>query len=119
MKLRFYQSAAILNVALSSFAAVFASPAFAADASAPTTRTQMQERFATPEAAAAALVAAVRADDPKRIRAVLGPGSDKVISSGDPVADQQGTRTFRRGVRQAFEDRDGWRRESDPDRRRK
>ena len=46
-----------------------------------------QRSFATPEGAAAALLEAVRAADPKQIHAVLGPGSGKLITSGDPVED--------------------------------
>jgi len=93
MRLRFHRWAAILSVALSSFVAVFPSPAFGADMAAAKAR-PVQQRFATPEAATEALIAAVRADDPRRIRAVLGPGSDQVISSGDPVADRQGRARF-------------------------
>jgi hypothetical protein len=43
--------------------------------------------YATPEDAAAALVAALRAGRLYRIRLVLGPGSEKLISSGDKYAD--------------------------------
>ncbi len=46
-----------------------------------------QRSFATPEGAAAALLEAVRAADPKQIHSVLGPGSGKLITSGDPVED--------------------------------
>ena len=46
-----------------------------------------QRSFATPEGAAAALLEAVRAADPKQIYSVLGPGSGKLITSGDPVED--------------------------------
>jgi len=93
MRLRFRGWYLILTAALGSVAA-FAPPASAADTSAAKARTQVQQHFATPEAATAALVAAVRADDPRRVRAVLGPGSDKLISSGDRVADQQGRARF-------------------------
>jgi hypothetical protein len=46
-----------------------------------------QTRFHSPEAAVQALVASVRADDLKTILAILGPGSNELISSGDSVAD--------------------------------
>ncbi len=46
-----------------------------------------QRTFATPEDAAGALVEAFRSEDPKQIHAVLGPGSGKLIRSGDPVED--------------------------------
>lgn len=44
--------------------------------------------FNTPEEAAAAFVAAVQKGDPTGIAQLLGPGTDDLISSGDPVADQ-------------------------------
>ena len=84
----------ILSVALGASVMVFAPPASTANTAATKSRTQAQQHFTTPEAATAALVAAVRADDPRRILAVLGPGSDQVISSGDRVADRQGRARF-------------------------
>ena len=51
-------------------------------------------RFATPEAAAAALVAAARADDVAAMHDVLGPGSVALLYSGDPVADNQAREKF-------------------------
>src|SRR5438132_12412786 len=53
-----------------------------------------QQTFATPEQAAAALADALRSDDLKRIHSVLGPGSGKVIYSGDPVQDAAGRKRF-------------------------
>ncbi len=53
-----------------------------------------QQTFATPEEAAAALANALRSDDLKQIHAVLGPGSGKVIRSGDPVQDVAGRKRF-------------------------
>lgn len=46
-----------------------------------------QRAFSTPEDAASALVEAIRSEDRKQIHAVLGPGSGKLIRSGDPVED--------------------------------
>ena len=46
------------------------------------------QRFATPEDAATALVAAVKSGDGKAIRKVLGD-SGPDLSSGDPVADRK------------------------------
>ena len=46
-----------------------------------------QEQFATPEAAVDALVGAAKAGDTKAILAVLGPDGQAIVSSGDPVAD--------------------------------
>src|SRR5262249_51199493 len=48
---------------------------------------QAQQRFASPQAAADALVAAARSGDGKAIVSILGPGSEDVVSSGDPVED--------------------------------
>ena len=46
-----------------------------------------QRRYNTPDAAVTALIEAVRVGTPARLMRVLGPGSDEVVSSGDPVAD--------------------------------
>src|SRR5215468_9747736 len=48
---------------------------------------QAQERFKTPEAAVDALVAAAKGGDRKTVLSILGPGSQEIVSSGDPVAD--------------------------------
>lgn len=53
-----------------------------------------QRTFATAEDAVAALVAAVQAGTPQALAAVLGPGSEKVVSSGDPYADAAAGRRF-------------------------
>jgi hypothetical protein len=50
--------------------------------------------FATPEQAAAELANAIRSEDLKHIHSVLGPGSGKVIHSGDPVQDAAGRKRF-------------------------
>lgn len=46
-----------------------------------------QARFRSPDEAARALVDAARADDLKALLEILGPGSKRLISSGDSVAD--------------------------------
>lgn len=46
-----------------------------------------QEQFSSAEDAVAALVDAAKAGDTKAILSVLGPGSEAIVSSGDPVAD--------------------------------
>src|SRR4030095_10518479 len=46
-----------------------------------------QERYRTPDEAVAALINAARAGSPAPLMRVLGPGSDQIVSSGDPVAD--------------------------------
>jgi hypothetical protein len=44
--------------------------------------------FATPEAAVTALVAALEQDDTAALAKLLGPGTEELLSSGDPVADK-------------------------------
>jgi hypothetical protein len=53
----------------------------------------VQLNFATPEDAGRALYEAMKGDDWKQIYAVLGPGSGKLIYTGDKVADSE-TRTL-------------------------
>lgn len=47
-----------------------------------------QETFSTPEEAVTAMVEALKTDNIKALAAVFGPGSEDIISSGDPVADR-------------------------------
>lgn len=54
----------------------------------------VQQSFASPEAAAKALVEAVRAHDNKAIVAIVGPKARSWMSSGDPVADQADQQKF-------------------------
>ncbi len=53
-----------------------------------------QQSFATPEDAARALYEAMKGGDWKQIYAVLGPGSGKLIYSGDRVADGETRSAF-------------------------
>ena len=53
-----------------------------------------QRTFAAPEDAAAALVQALKTYDRPTILAILGPGSDSWITSGDTVADRAGGEHF-------------------------
>jgi len=53
-----------------------------------------QQTFASPEAAADALVAASRADDPAALEKILGPAGRKLVFSGDRVADREGREKF-------------------------
>jgi hypothetical protein len=96
--------------ALSVFACAATSPAIAAEAAPVTTaHGTHQQQFATPEAAVQALVAALRSDDTQRIHRVLGPGSSKLIRSGDAVADDQARDRFIAAYEQ------GWKIEPDGD----
>jgi hypothetical protein len=53
-----------------------------------------QELFKTPEEAASALVDAAKSGDAKALLAVLGPDGGAIVSSGDPVADQNAREKF-------------------------
>jgi hypothetical protein len=50
---------------------------------------QPQRSFASPEEAVTAVVAALRGHNEADLRAVLGPGADRVIDSGDRYAHQE------------------------------
>jgi hypothetical protein len=50
--------------------------------------------FASPEAAVSALVEAVRANDMAKLRSIFGTAGERVIVSGDSVADRQGRAAF-------------------------
>jgi hypothetical protein len=77
------RGAFVLLIGLSVIGTLGGAPASSAErAAAATGRT-----YATPEEAATALVAALRTGRLYRIRSVLGPGSEKLISSGDKYAD--------------------------------
>jgi hypothetical protein len=52
--------------------------------------------FRSPGSAAAALVEAARADDLKEMTAILGPDAKEIVSSGDPVADNNAREEFTR-----------------------
>jgi hypothetical protein len=53
-----------------------------------------QQVFPSPSAAASALVAAAKADDMKALSSILGSDADQVISSGDPIADNNARDNF-------------------------
>lgn len=54
----------------------------------------VQKSFESPEAGVSALVEAIKANDQEALRAILGPRSRKLISSGDEVADAQNREAF-------------------------
>jgi Protein of unknown function (DUF2950) len=58
--------------------------------------TAAQQVFPSPHAAVSALVAADKADDTKSLSSILGPDSDQILSSGDPVADKNAREDFAR-----------------------
>ena len=53
-----------------------------------------QQTFKTPEEAAENLVAGLRAGDNKAVNAILGPGGEAILSSGDSVQDENTRRLF-------------------------
>jgi len=53
-----------------------------------------QKSFPSPEEAVKSLVAAIRAEDMKELRVILGPGSEALISSGDEASDRVGREEF-------------------------
>ena len=55
---------------------------------------QAQQRFNTPQEAVDALIKAARSDDRKTVLTVLGPGSQELVSSGDPVEDANTKKEF-------------------------
>jgi hypothetical protein len=53
-----------------------------------------QTSFATPEEAATALVAALEKNDVRALKELLGPGTESLLSSGDPVEDKNEREAF-------------------------
>jgi hypothetical protein len=83
--------AAALGLVLTLFATVV-TPALAVD---PRPAEKLTPRlFATPDLAVKALYDAAKANDAGTLHAVLGPGSGRIIDSGDPAEDMQGRARF-------------------------
>jgi hypothetical protein len=53
-----------------------------------------QQVFPSPDAAVSALVAAGKSDDIRALTSILGPEADQIVSSGDPVADNNARDNF-------------------------
>lgn len=72
--------------------------------------TATQQVFTSPDTAASALVAASKADDMKGLASILGQEADQIISSGDPVADNNARDNFVRRYQEMhrleFDDQD-------------
>lgn len=64
-----------------------------ASAAAPAS-TLAQQRFDTPQAAVDALISAIKADDQKTLLAIFGPGGERLVISGDKVADAETGKKF-------------------------
>jgi hypothetical protein len=80
----------VLTLAMPAYAEQPAAPAQPAAAKA-----TKQTTYSTTEEAAAALVAAVRSQDPKAVLSVVGPRSESWLFSGDPVSDRADWKHFR------------------------
>lgn len=81
---------ALLGVLLALAAVLAARPALASDA----------KTFPTPQAAAQALVDAVKSGDKQAILAVLGSDAQDIVSSGDPVQDKESAEKFTTSAQQ-------------------
>jgi len=55
---------------------------------------QKPKEFPSPQAASDSLVEALRAEDPARLKQILGPGADDILSSGDSAADRSDVARF-------------------------
>jgi hypothetical protein len=53
-----------------------------------------QKSFASPEKAVQGLIAATKVNDVGKLLAIFGPGSEPLVSSGDPVADTTSMKEF-------------------------
>jgi Protein of unknown function (DUF2950) len=63
-------------------------------AAAPPVPSPAQETFANADDAVTALIKAVRDNDAAEMRRILGPGSEKLVASGDPVEDANARKRF-------------------------
>ena len=72
--------------------ALHAAPASKADAAAASTSTQKQ--FDTPKQAADALIQAAESFDVAAAKEILGPDSEDIVSSEDPVMDKNRAQAF-------------------------
>src|SRR5262245_52109779 len=81
-------------VALATLAVLAANPVAAADK-------PKQKTFASPEEAVKAVITAAKAGDSKEIAAIFGPGSEKVLQSGDKVADKEARERFAKAAEEA------------------
>jgi len=60
-----------------------------------------QKTFTSPEDAAKAVIAAAKAGNSKEIAAIFGPGSEKVLQSGDKVSDREARERFAKAAEDA------------------
>jgi hypothetical protein len=87
-----FMSVMLRTVVLTGFLAIGPVPLRAVAAAGSVASGQLA--FASPDEAAAALIDAIKLGDQKRLVAVLGPGSEPLINSGDPHADAANRQKF-------------------------
>jgi Protein of unknown function (DUF2950) len=90
-----YQTLPRVAAAMAGFIAMSFLPVSPARAAGPA-----EQQFSSPQQAVAALAAAVEKNDVAGLLAILGPGSEELISSGDKVADQKGRARFLKAYRE-------------------
>jgi hypothetical protein len=83
-----------LGILLATAAAVPPAPAANPPPAKPPAAVPAQATYATADEAASALADAAKANDTQRLRAVLGPGSEQLIASGDAVDDADARERF-------------------------
>ena len=57
-------------------------------------KSEAHQSFETPEAAVAAFIAALEQDNLAELGNLLGPGSEEILDSGDPVKDKNDRAAF-------------------------
>jgi hypothetical protein len=85
---------ALATTTTGAFAQASAAPAAAKPAAAPAAKASAQKTFPSPEEAAAALVATVKARDVDGLLAIVGPSSKSWVFTGDKVADENDWNKF-------------------------
>ena len=89
------------SLARSAMVAFVAAFAMVATIAAEAAGKAQAKTFASPDEAAKAVIAAAKAGDSKQIAAIFGPGSEKVLQSGDKVADKEARERFVKAAEEA------------------
>ena len=87
-RLDLYAGAALLLALSSASILLIAPPAYSIDQAATDISRPIQKTFATPKAAADALIQAAEVFDVTALKQILGPDSEALVSSGDPIRDK-------------------------------
>jgi hypothetical protein len=94
---------ALVSISALLLACLFVTPFASAE------ETSTQQVFPSPDTAASALVMASKADDMKALSAILGHEANQILSSEDPVADNNARDNFARRYQEmhrlAYDDR--------------